>query len=83
LKWLIALDKFFDKYDKTLDTIDSKVLSPEEKNNEIIKWEVAVKNYLTNLQISCLYINFGARTWRWGNLQEEVAPNLQNRERLY
>jgi hypothetical protein len=31
---------FFDKYDKTLDTIDSKVLSPEEKNSyEIIKWE--------------------------------------------
>ncbi|MFT5253929.1 MAG: hypothetical protein ACI87N_002983, partial [Flavobacteriales bacterium] len=40
---------FFDKYDKTLDTIDSKVLSPEEKNSyEIIKWEVAVGKELLN-----------------------------------
>lgn len=40
---------FFDTYDKTLDTIDSKVLSPEEKNSyEIIKWEVAVGKDLLN-----------------------------------
>jgi uncharacterized protein (DUF885 family) len=40
---------FFDKYDKTLDTIDSKNLSDEEKNSyEIIKWEVAVGKELLN-----------------------------------
>ena len=40
---------FFDKYDKTLDTIDIKNLSDEEKNSyEIIKWEVAVGKELLN-----------------------------------
>ena len=40
---------FFDKYDKTLDTIDRKSLSDEEKNSyEIIKWEVAVGKELLN-----------------------------------
>ncbi|MBX9886340.1 MAG: DUF885 domain-containing protein [Flavobacteriaceae bacterium] len=40
---------FFDKYDKTLDTIDSKNLPDEEKNSyEIIKWEVAVGKELLN-----------------------------------
>ncbi|MDG2431718.1 DUF885 family protein [Flavobacterium sp.] len=40
---------FFDKYDKTLDTIDNKNLSAEEKNSyEIIKWEVAVGKELLN-----------------------------------
>jgi uncharacterized protein (DUF885 family) len=40
---------FFEKYDKTLDTIDSKNLSDEEKNSyEIIKWEVTVGKELLN-----------------------------------
>jgi uncharacterized protein (DUF885 family) len=40
---------FFDKYEKTLDTIDIKNLSAEEKNSyEIIKWEVAVGKELLN-----------------------------------
>ena len=40
---------FFEKYDKALDTIDSKNLSDEEKNSyEIIKWEVTVGKELLN-----------------------------------
>jgi hypothetical protein len=38
----------FFKYDKTLDTIDSKVSDEEKNSYEIIKWEVTVGKELLN-----------------------------------